>query len=130
MVEGCPKKFLSYFSMMRHVAFKHYPDKTARLMKVEPLKDWELLGIEEIDIKEEKLDEMVMDEKEEKVQIEDPVGNNTTEKQDADHEHSTEKENLASEEKPDKDDQENIKEMTDVMDEIEMTLVPDDEIDN
>jgi len=35
--ECCPKcdrKFITYFSMMRHVAFAHYPAETARLMKL------------------------------------------------------------------------------------------------
>ncbi len=31
---GCSRKFINYFSMMRHVAFFHRPEKTAKLMKV------------------------------------------------------------------------------------------------
>ena len=34
IIEGCSRKFLSYFSMMRHVAFHHRPARTARLMKL------------------------------------------------------------------------------------------------
>jgi hypothetical protein len=29
-----PRRFLTYFSMMRHVAFHHRPARTARLMKI------------------------------------------------------------------------------------------------
>ena len=31
---GCDRKFISYFSMMRHVAFFHRPEKTAKIMKL------------------------------------------------------------------------------------------------
>ena len=34
IIEGCSRKFLTYFSMMRHVAFHHRPARTARLMKL------------------------------------------------------------------------------------------------
>ena len=34
----CDRKFLSYFSMMRHVAFAHYPARTAKAMKLKVLK--------------------------------------------------------------------------------------------
>ncbi len=40
IIEGCDRKFLTYFSMMRHVAFHHRPARTARLMK---LFDWTLI---------------------------------------------------------------------------------------
>ena len=33
IIEGCSRKFLTYFSMMRHVAFHHRPARTARRMK-------------------------------------------------------------------------------------------------
>ena len=35
----CDRKFLSYFSMMRHVAFAHYPARTAKAMKLKVLKN-------------------------------------------------------------------------------------------
>ena len=34
----CDRKFLNYFSMMRHVAFAHYPARTAKAMKLKVLK--------------------------------------------------------------------------------------------
>ncbi len=34
VVEGCDRKFFSYFSMMRHVAFKHQPERTMFYMKL------------------------------------------------------------------------------------------------
>ena len=33
-VDECTRKFSSYFSMMRHVAFFHRPERTAELMKL------------------------------------------------------------------------------------------------
>ena len=35
-MEDCDRKFFSYFSMMRHVAFTHRREKTMRLMKFMP----------------------------------------------------------------------------------------------
>jgi len=42
-VEGCGRMFYGYFSMMRHVAFKHRPEKTMALMKLQPVKATEKL---------------------------------------------------------------------------------------
>merc|ERR1719510_1717183 len=39
-LENCPnceRKFVSYFSMMRHFAFFHRPEKTASIMKLKPI---------------------------------------------------------------------------------------------
>jgi len=33
----CERKFVSYFSMMRHIAFFHRPEKTASIMKLTPI---------------------------------------------------------------------------------------------
>ncbi len=37
IIDGCERKFYSYFSMMRHVAFTHRPEKTMSLMKLIPV---------------------------------------------------------------------------------------------
>ena len=36
--EDCNKKFLNYYSMMRHLAFFHYPEKTASIMNLKVVK--------------------------------------------------------------------------------------------
>ena len=36
--ENCTKKFLNYYSMMRHLAFFHYPEKTASIMNLKVVK--------------------------------------------------------------------------------------------
>ncbi len=38
LIETCERQFLSYFSMMRHVAFFHRPEKTVASMKLRVLK--------------------------------------------------------------------------------------------
>jgi len=36
--DNCNKKFLNYYSMMRHLAFFHYPEKTASIMNLKVVK--------------------------------------------------------------------------------------------
>ena len=36
--ENCNRKFLTYYSMMRHLAFFHYPEKTASIMNLKVVK--------------------------------------------------------------------------------------------